>query len=246
MDASADGRDQPEVVADPRPEEPEDFNLIDGNYVDGEEEDDVLGSLPQLQPIPSTLSTQNAEYALTIPMSVSSMSFSISPSMSSTMSFSAYTSQYPIDPRQVSSRQTSAFESILADDASDAGVDDYSAYLSLYSTYTDYTGYTANTNATGFSTNSASSMVSTQLVPSTASCGPLACVPFEADADEEEQKEEEDKREEDEIEEEEEAESMACVPFEEAAVQEEDGQKEEQDEGDKVAVGCFSDMSWLH
>ena len=246
MDASADERDQPEVVADPRPEEPEDFNLIDGNYVDGEEEDDVLGSLPQLQPIPSTLSTQNAEYALTIPMSVSSMSFSISPSMSSTMSFSAYTSQYPIDPRQDSSRHTSAFDSILADDASDAGVEDYSAYLSLYSTYTDYTGYTANTNATGFSTNSTSSMVSTQLVPSTASCGPLACVPFETDADEEEQEEEEDKREEDEIEEEEEAESMACVPFDEAAVQEEDGQSEEQDEADKVAVGCFSDMSWLH
>ena len=232
MDASADERDQPEVVADPRPEEPEVFNLIDDDYVDGEEEDDVLGSLPQLQPIPSTLSTQNAEYALTIPMSVSSMSFSISPSMSSTMSFSAYTSQYPIDPRPDSSRQTNAFESILADDASDAGVEDYSAYLSLYSTYTDYTGYTANTNATGFSTNSASSMVSTQLVPSTASCGSLACVPFEADDEEKEKQEEEHKYE---IEEEEEAESMACVPFEEAAVQEVDGKNKEQEETDKVS-----------
>ena len=248
MDLSTDERDQPdEIEAGPRPEESEleDLNLLDDDFANDGEEGDVLGSLPQLQMIPSTLSTQNAEYALTIPMSVSSMSFSISPSMSSTMSFSAYTSPSFID-QEYSSKRISAFDNVLSDDASDADVEDYSAYLSLYSAYTDYTGYTANTantNATDFSTLSNSSMMSTQLVPSTASCGPMSC--FEADGDEEEEMH---------MEEQEEAEETACVPVEpvvEPPVENGDAQTNEEEDAEKSAsneestFGCFSDMSWL-
>lgn len=249
MDISIDERDEPEIEAGgPRPEESEleDLNLLDDDYAD-DEEGDVLGSLPQLQIIPSTLSSQNAEYALTIPMSVSSMSFSISPSMSSTMSFSAYTSPSLINPQQPY-RPMAAFDSVLSDDASDADVEDYSAYLSLYSAYTDYTGYTANTtntNATGFSTQSNSSMVSTQLVPSTASCGPMSC--FEADGEEEEDEEVQK-------EEQEEPEETACVPIKQVVdAPDEDGdmQANAKEGAEKTApreeptFGCFADMSWF-
>ena len=108
MGISTDERDQPEIEAGPRPELLEDLNLLDDDYAD-EEGGDVLGPLPELQMFPGMLSSKNAEYALTIPevpMSVSSMSFSISPPMSSTMSFSAYTSPSLVDPQQPSQPMT--------------------------------------------------------------------------------------------------------------------------------------------
>ena len=123
MGISTDERDQPEIEAGPRPELLEDLNhLLDDVYAD-EEGGDVLGPLPELQLFPSTLSSKNAEYALTIPevpMSVSSMSFSISPHMSSTMSFSAYTSlvdlQQPSQPMTKKDGEKPAAPSEAEDD----------------------------------------------------------------------------------------------------------------------------------